>query len=608
MRQTALALALATGLALPVYAETLPVFVSETIVVTPTRTPEKASAIVGDITVITAQEIATAGQTSLVELLQAQPGVEITQSGAAGTLASVSIRGGNSNHTLVLIDGLRVGSATVGTTPLENISLDRIERIEILRGPASSLYGTDAVSGVIQIFTKQGQGAPKPSVTVGIGSNELVQGQADFGGVVGDTRFNLGAGYSRTDGGFSTTRPGTYGYNPDNDGDEKRSMSINLDHAVDDRNHIGLTAMANRDVVDYDAGTAKDVAHNDVNDMSAWWKSRLTDQWTSLLRIGLGQNNTENFSLGISTGRFDTTQTQYLWQNDFALRNGTLTASLERNDQRVDSDTTFTTTSRTVNAGQLGYVGQWGAHTLQASVRYDDYSDFGGHTTGMAGYAYAFNAAWRMSASYGTSFKAPTFNDMYWPLQYGYQGNPNLQPEQGRNLEMSLRYQDGVNQAGVTVYRNRLEDLIAYVFASPISTMENVDRATLEGVTLDGVTELAGLRIRASMDWQNPTDDATGLTLPYRARQHGTLDVSKLLGRWELGATGVASARRYTDASNTQSLPGYALLDLHVQYRINQTWKVLMRVNNVLDANYQLVAGYNTPGINGLLALQYQAK
>ncbi len=608
MRQTSLALALATGLVFPAYAETLPEFVSETIVVTPTRTPEKASAIVGDITVITAQEIATAGQTSLVELLQAQHGVEITQSGGTGTLASVSIRGGNSNHTLVLIDGLRVGSATVGTTPLENISLDRIERIEILRGPASSLYGTDAVSGVIQIFTKQGQGAPKPSVTVGIGSNGLVQGQADFGGVVGDTRFNLGAGYSRTDGGFSTTRPGTYGYNPDNDGDEKRSMSINLDHAVEDRNHIGLTAMANRDVVDYDAGTAKDVAHNDVNDMSAWWKSRLTDQWTSLLRVGLGQNNTENFSLGISTGRFDTTQTQYLWQNDFALRNGTLTASLERNDQRVDSDTTFTTTSRTVNAGQLGYVGQWGAHTLQASVRYDDYSDFGGRTTGMAGYAYAFNAAWRMSASYGTSFKAPTFNDMYWPLQYGYQGNPNLQPEQGRNLEMSLRYQDGVNQAGVTVYRNRLEDLIAYVFASPISTMENVDRATLEGVTLDGVTELAGLRIRASMDWQNPTDDATGLILPYRARQHGTLDVSKLLGRWELGATGVASARRYTDASNTQSLPGYALLDLHVQYRINQTWKVLMRVNNVLDANYQLVAGYNTPGINGLLALQYQAK
>lgn len=608
MRQTTLALALATGLAMPVYAETLPVFVSETIVVTPTRTPEKASAIVGDITVITAQEIARAGQTSLVELLQAQHGVEITQSGGAGTLASVSIRGGNSNHTLVLIDGLRVGSATVGTTPLENISLDRIERIEILRGPASSLYGTDAVSGVIQIFTKQGQGAPKPSVTVGIGSNGLVQGQADFGGVVGDTRFNLGAGYSRTDGGFSTTRPGTYGYNPDNDGDEKRSMSINLNHAVDDRNHIGLTAMANRDVVDYDAGTAKDVAHNDVKDISAWWKSRLTDQWTSLLRVGLGQNNTENFSLGISTGRFDTTQTQYLWQNDFALRNGTLTASLERNDQRVDSDTTFTTTSRTVNAGQLGYVGQWGAHTLQASVRYDDYSDFGGHTTGMAGYAYAFNAAWRMSASYGTSFKAPTFNDMYWPLQYGYQGNPNLQPEQGRNLEMSLRYQDGVNQAGVTVYRNRLEDLIAYVFASPISTMENVDRATLEGVTLHGATELAGLRIRASMDWQNPTDDATGLILPYRARQHGTLDVSKLLGRWELGTTVVASASRYTDATNTQNLPGYALLDLHVQYRINQTWKVLMRVNNVLDANYQLIAGYNTPGINGLLALQYQAK
>ncbi len=604
MHQTPLALALGLLFASSAYADTLPEFVGDTIVVTPTRTPEKASAVVGDITVITAQEIAAAGQTSLVELLQAQPGVEVAQQGGPGTLAAVRIRGGNSNQTLVLVDGLRVGSATAGTTPLENIALDQVERIEILRGPASSLYGADAVAGVIQIFTKQGHGTPRPSVTVGVGNHGLLQGQVNYGGETGNTRFSLGAGYSRTDGGFSAARPGTYGYNPDQDGDEKRSVHLNVEQTIDDRNQIGLTAMANRDFVDYDAGTAKDVAHNQVNDVAAWWKGRLTGLWTSQLRVGLGQNHTENFSLGIPTGRFDTDQTQYLWQNDFALSGGNFTASLEHNDQHVSSDTAFTATSRTVNAAQLGYLGQWGAHTLQASVRHDDYSDFGGHSTGTVGYAYAFNTAWRASASYGTSFKAPTFNDMYWPVTPYYQGNPALQPEQGRNLEMALRYQNHANQLGLTAYRNRVKDLIVYVYPS----MENVNRATLEGITLEGGTELAGVRIRASMDWQQPTDDATGKLLSYRARQHGTLDVSKVLDRWELGATLVASGSRFADAANTRRLPGFARLDVRAQYRINPEWKALVRVNNVLNADYQLVAGYNTPGINGLLALQYQPR
>lgn len=618
MRQTPLALALGLIFASPLHAESLPEYVGETIVVTPTRMPEKASAVISDISVITAKDIAAAGQTTLVELLQAQPGVEIKQSGGPGSQTSVSIRGGNSGHTLVLVDGLRVGSATAGTTPLENISLDQVERIEILRGPASSLYGADAVAGVIQIFTKQGHGAPKPSVTVGAGSGGLVQGQASYGGEAGDTRFNLGAGYSRTRGGFSAARPGIYGYNPDKDGDINRSAHLNIDHAVDSRNHIGITAMGNRDYVDFDDGTAKDVAHNQVNDLAAYWKSRVSDHWTSQLRAGRGQNHTENFSLGVPTSRFDTDQTQYLWQNDFALGIGNLTASLEHNDQRVSATTAFTATSRTIDAGQVGYLGQWGAHTLQASLRHDDYSDFGGHTSGMTGYAYALNAAWRASASYGTSFKAPTFNDMYWPNQYGFQGNPNLKPEQGRNLELSLRYQQGLNQASVTAYRNRVSDLIVYVPSVPISTMANVNRATLEGVTLEGATELAGLRLHASMDWLQATDDATGHLLNYRARQHGTLDVSKVLGRWELGATLVASGSRFADLANTVSLPGYARLDVRAQYRINPDWDVLVRVNNVLDADYQLVAGYNssfqlvpaynTPGINGLIALQYHPK
>lgn len=606
MRQTALALALSTVFVSSIHAETLPEYVGETIVVTPTRVAEQGAVVIGDITVITAQDIAVAGQTSLLELLQAQPGLEITQQGGVGTNASLRIRGGNSGHTLVLVDGLRVGSATTGTTPLETIALDHVERIEILRGPASSLYGADAVAGVVQIFTRQGRGAPRLSASVGAGNHGALQGRAAYSGQAGATRFSLGAGYSRTDGGFSSARPESWDHHPDDDGDEKRSVHMNVDHAVNDRHRVGFGGTANRDTVEYDAGTADDIARNDVNSLSVWWKGRLSEKWTSQLRAGLGQNHTENFSLGTSTGRFDTDQAQYLWQNDFALPGGSLTASLERNEQEVDASTAYTRTRRSVNAGQLGYLKQWAAHTVQAALRHDDYSDFGGHTTGTAAYAYALTAAWRANASYGTSFKAPTFNDMYWPVTFYYQGNPDLQPERGRNLEVALRYQDRADSLGLTAYRNRVEDLIVYDWLT--ATMQNVDRATLEGITLAGATVLAGVRVRAGIDWQHPVDDDTEKLLTYRARSHASLDLSKALGRWELGTTLVASSSRYVDAANTQSLPGYARLDVRAQYRIGRDWRASLRVNNVLDADYQLVAGYNTPDVNGMLSLEYQTE
>lgn len=606
MRQTSLALALSALLASSAQAESLPAFVGETIVVTPTRSAEALRAVVSDVTVITAEQIALAGQTSLLELLQVQPGVEITQEGGPGTNGALRIRGGNSGHTLVLVDGLRVGSATTGTTPLETLALDQIERIEILRGPASSLYGADAVAGVVQIFTRRGRGAPAVSGALGVGSHGQLQGQIRYAGERGATRFSLGAGLSRTDGGFSAARPGTYGYHPDDDGDEKRSAHLHVEHALAPDHQVGISALASRDRVEYDAGTADDYARNAVNSVAAWWRGRLGPNWTSQLRLGLGQNHTENFSLGASTGRFDTGQTQYLWQNDFALAGGTLTASLERNEQSVDTSVAFTRDRRVVNAAQLGFFGQRGAHTLQASLRHDDYSDFGGHTTGAAAYAYALTAAWRASASYGTSFKAPTFNDMYWPATPWYQGNPDLRPEQGRNLEVALRYRDGADKLGLTAYRNRVEDLIVYDWLT--ATMQNVDRATLEGITLEGGTHVAGVRVQLSLDWQHPVNDATGRVLPYRARRHGALDLAKTLGRWELGATLVASSSRYTNAANTHALPGYARLDARVRYQLNPDWRVLVRVNNVLDADYQLVRGYNTPGVNGLLALQYQPK
>jgi len=605
MRQTPLALALAASLAAPVCAETLPIFVGDTVVVTPTRIPQTVASAIGDVTVVTVSEIAASGQTTLLELLQAQPAIEITQSGGAGTAAGVRIRGGNPGHTLVLVDGLRVGSATLGTTPLENVALDQIERIEILRGPASSLYGADAVAGVIQIFTRRGKGAPHLNVQAGAGSDGLLQGNVQYSGRAGNTHFSLGAGYARTDGGFSAAGPAAFGYNPDDDGNRKTSLHLSLDHVLGARHSAGVTVLANRDRVEYDAGTLDDFSRNSVNAGSVWWKGQLTDAWRSRLSAGLGQNHTDNFSLGVSTGRFDTDQRQYQWQNDFSLPVGELSASLERLEQEVDaSQIVYTQRRRTVNAALVGYQASIGAHALQLSLRRDDYSDFGGQTTGMAGYAYAFAPAWRVAASVGTSFKAPTFNDMYYPSTLFFVGNPALQPERGRNAELSLRFRQSRSHASLTGYRNRVQDLIAYVFP----TMQNVNRATLEGLTLAGGTEIAGARIEASLDWQNAEDRATGKALTYRARRYGSLDIARDFGAIELGATLVASGPRFVDAANTRTLAGYARLDLRASYAIRPEWRLLARVNNALDADYALFENYNTPGVNGFLGIEYRPR
>ena len=600
------AIALATStLSLSAYAAA-DTYALDYIVVTATRTPLPAKQVIGDITVITQEQIRNAGQTTLVELLQGQPGLEITQSGGAGTIAGVSIRGANSNQTLVLMDGLRVGSVTSGTTPLENISLDQIDHIEILRGPASSLYGADAIGGVIQIFTKRGSGTPRVTAALGLGTQGTLNGRVGYAGEVGNTRFSIGAGYDKTNGGFSAARPGTFGYVPDDDGDRKRNASFSIEQSLNSKNQIGLTGFYNHDRVEYDAGTPNDYANNQVNGVSAYWRGKLAAAWQSRVMIGQGENLTDNFSNGISTGKFNTRQTQYQWQNDFSLPLGVVSASLERNEQKVDSSTAFTQQQRNVNAVQLGYQASVGAHSVQASLRRDDYSDFGAHSTGNLGYAYAINSDWRATASYGTAFKAPTFNDMYYPLQFGYQGNPNLKPETSRNKEIGVRYAAGVNAFGISAYQNDVQDLIQ--INSSFTTVTNIAQARLRGVELTGATQLAGMSIKASYDWQDPENRANGNTLTYRAQRHGTLDVSRSLGALELGAQVIASDKRYTNAANTSNLPGYALLNLRARYKLAQDWSMLARVNNALDKDYQLVNGYNTPGVNAFVGVEYNPR
>jgi vitamin B12 transporter len=583
----------------------------DAVVVTATRTPTRASAVVSDVSVITREEIEQAGVSSLAEILQAQPGVEITQNGGLGTASSVFLRGTGPTQVLVLVDGLRVGSATTGTTAFQDITPSQIERIEIVRGPMSSLYGADAVGGVIQIFTRAESGPVRPRASAGYGTYHTQQYTAGVGGTTGDTTFNVNAGYLSSRSFSAVQDPASPFFQPDADGYRNTSASARLAQRLTPDDELGGTLFWSSGRTHFDGfmSTADDYTDQTVGAYGVYSKNRFLPAWQSLLRVGQGSDDSTTVS-GPTSDVFKTVQDQVTWQNDLTTPVGNVLLAAEYLGQRVSGTTSFPVDDRTIWSVLGGYTGRSGPHTLQANLRLDDNSQFGGKTTGSVGYAYAFAPGWRVSTAYGTAFRAPTFNELYFPPAFGCPsfGNPNLRPESSDNLEAGVRYEGGSQTAGVIAYQNRVNDLIvaAAIPGNPFCVRaENVEDAKITGVTLTYSLALAGWMVRASADFQDPRNETRDTQLPFRAREHGAVSVARGRGPWQLGIEAVASGPRYNDVANTERLAGYALVNLFGEYRIGNDWSVFARVNNLLNKDYELVKGFATPGFNVFAGVRY---
>jgi len=573
------------------------------VVVTAARFPQPFTDLVADVSVITADDIARSGADSVAELLSRVPGVEIATNGGPASTTAVFLRGANSGHTLVLIDGLRVSSSTTGATQLEAIPLSEVDHVEILRGPASSLYGADAIGGVIQIFTRRGEGAFAADASAGYGTYATAVATAGVSGAAGPLRYALQAGTRRSDG-FDATTPANFVFNPDRDGYRGDSFSGDLAYRFAPEQELAAQFFHSRLNAQFDAGTPlfDDRTITTIDTYSFASRNRLASFWTSRLEAGEGDNDSLN-ETGSGPSRFKTRQRQYAWQNDFALTSTQLSLAIERREERVDSDTEFAVTSRNTNA--VVGVAQWreGPHALQANLRHDESSQFGGRTTGALAYGYAFGGGWRATASYGTAFKAPTFNDLYFP---GF-SNPDLKPETAHNAEAALRYASGDISAGMVAYRNRVHDLIVFECdASFNCAPQNVENATLQGVTLELEARIAEIDVRGSIDFQRPEDDAAGNLLPRRARRHGALAMARAWGPFRIGAELTASSARFDDAANTRRMGGYALLNLSAEYALPAGWTIFARGTNVLDKSYELAADYNTPRAGVFAGARYR--
>lgn len=602
------------------------------VVVTATRQTQRANEAIADVTIIDRQDIENAGPaTTLSELLGRSSGVEFGRSGGRGAEESIFIRGTNSEHALVLLDGIRVSSATTGSTAIQMIPLSQIERIEVLRGPASALYGSDAIGGVIQIFTRTDSDAPRLAVQAGAGSASTYETSLVHSKRIGDFSYGIKAGLSSTQGINAIESPNYPGYNPDKDGYRNNNLSLNVGYHVNKDTEVGAGLFNSQTVNRYDGYQTDPNTYASLNaDRNYEMKHRTagayafatfapTSIWKSNIRVAQGIDRTESpeSMIGDPLSLFKTTQNQYTWQNDIALPVGVLLAGLERLEQEVDSTKDFAVKSRSINSALIGWNASIGAHAIQLNSRIDDNSQFGQHYTWLAGYGYRIDPAWRISASFGTAFKAPTMNDLYFPTTPGVgSGNANLQPEESRNGEISLRYLQGANQARITYFHNRIRNLIEWT-TDPVtyfSTPNNVGEARIEGIELSAGTAVGNWLLNANATFQDPKEMDTGEQLRRRAKAFGNLSATYVAGPFKGGIEWKMVGTRYDDPHwktglNQVRMGSYALTNLFGSYSLDKNWSLFARIDNLFDKNYEIARSksviYGTPGLTAFAGIRY---
>jgi vitamin B12 transporter len=597
-------------------------------VVTATRVEQPLADLVSDVSIVDSATIERSGATGVAEVLSRLPGIEIVRNGSIANASSVFIRGAESRFTAVYVDGVRVDSQSTGGVAWEAIPLAQIDRIEVLRGPAAAVYGSDAIGGVIQLFTRRGEGPARPYVGVGLGSRNLRRAEAGVSGsagVDGAFDYSLGAAYEESDG-FnvqplslrSPLRSGAFsadGYtSPDRDGYRVNSANARLGFRINPAHRLEATLLYSDTDSKYDArvpGTrpparyADDTNANTLRTAGAAWIAKWSDLYTTRVQV------TDSKSTYETQPSFYRTETQlrgYLFQNELRLGAHLVTAALERREDALDNAATSSgprlARDRSQNALALGYGFVQGPHSVQLHARHDDDSEFGGQNTGSAAYGFAITPQWRATASVGTSFRAPTVYQRF--SEYGIAG---LQPEEGRNVEVGLRYAEGASSAGVVVYRNRLTNLIAYGAAGACTSLfgcyGNTARAQYEGVTFSAGHRLGDVSLRASADFQDPRDLDTDRQLARRARRHATLGADWRVMDWTLGAEVQASAMRYDDAANLRRLGGYTLFNLSASRRITSALTLIARIDNVADKDYQLARMYATGGRAAYVGLKW---
>jgi vitamin B12 transporter len=592
-------------------------------VITATRVAALVTDVIADVTVLDRTVLDKSGQTSLREVLMQQPGVQIVSFGSYRSSTNVFMRGATNAQSIVLIDGVRVGSATSGGAALENIPLDRIERIEILRGAASSLYGPDAVGGVIQIFTREPTENLSMNASVGMGSDGQEQGSASVRGSDGRLGYSLGVSKEKASGISVTSNPGLSGYNADADGFNAASADARMVLKLNPSQEF--TAAFLQSDTDYQtdtaipAGTANPLkltkATTDTysravtRSASLRWDARWSDIWKMSLQAGASDEQSMQRYLRLSDGAwgaagfFNTSRRQLTLQNDLNFDNDVLSAVVEGRSEAVDSSTVYNVSTRDIRGTMLSYAfnrPQWNALVV---ARKDANSQFGSFDTWALSAGYRLTDAWRAVASTGTSFQAPTFNQLYFP---GF-GNTALVPQLNNGWEAGFKYLQSGLAFNAIVYQNDIQGFIVP------STNTQSSLANLKGGTLSADWSQGTTTYSATYDYADPhayttTANSRDLRLVRVAMHVLNLRLSQRLGDvTAFGETRLSTEREDAKVVGTgrETLAAYAVLNVGASWQMRRDVSLLARVNNIGDTQYMLANGYTMPGRNAFVSINW---
>ena len=547
-------------------------------------------------TVFTREDIDRLQPNSVADLLRRVPGVQVAQTGGRGSLPGVYIRGTQSAQSLVLVDGQRIGNSTSGDSNLQHINIEQVERVEVLRGSRSAIYGSDAIGGVIQIFTRRGgeQGL-QPRLHMGFGSNQTWERSLGLSGGDERTRFNLGTSLDET-AGINRTRQS---YPSDGDHDEYRnkSLSLSLSHALTDDIEIGANVLDNRgknafdnpfgrfDPATFESLQQQPYSEFDVSSVSSYLDARVNDLWKTRLEFGHSENREKTLDkLSDERSVFNTYRDSLTWQNDLTLNeHNSLILGGDWYEDRINSNTDFNEDSRWNRAAFIQHRYQTDRFSTELGLRHDDNQQFGGQNSWSGTFTLPLNPDNDILLSYSEGFRAPTFNDLYYPDF----SNPDLKPETSKSYELQWRSQlTQDSRLEASLYRTDLEDAI--IFGSN-SRPQNVASARINGFEAALKQELFGWQSNLGVAIIDPRDRDTGHTLARRARRTLSLDLDRQFDRLGLGASWQAVSGSYDDLNNQQPLGGYALLGLRSSWELNREIKLELKVDNLLDKDYSRV-------------------
>ncbi|QZI71417.1 TonB-dependent receptor [Pseudomonas protegens] len=545
-------------------------------------------------TVFTREDIDRLQPSSLTDLLQRVPGVQIARSGGRGSLPGIYLRGTGSAQSLVLVDGQRISSSSSGDSNLQYLNVQQIERVEVLRGSRSVIYGSDAIGGVIQIFTRRGaQQGLQGRTHVGFGSNQTWERSLGLSGGDERTRFSLGASLDET-AGIDSTRE-SYPSDKDHDAYRNQSLSLSLSHSFNEDVETGLNLLDNRGHSEYDSpfgryvmSTGQSVEQQPstdftVSSVSSFIDARLNERWQSRVEIGHAENRDfKRDKLSDERATFNTYRNSLSWQNDLTLDEyNSLILGADWYEDRVNASTAYDEDSRWNRAAFIQHRYQGDSFSTELGLRRDQNQQYGSQNTWSGTFTLPLNRDNDVLLSYSEGFRAPTFTDLYYPEN----GNPDLKPEHSKSYELQWRSQlTTSSRLETSLYRTDIDQAILY--NNEVRRPENIAAARINGFEAALRQELFGWQSNLGLALIDPRDRKTGKTLQQRARRTLSLDLDRRFDRLALGASWQAVSSSYGERDNKKRLGGYGLLGLRSSWALTPEVELSLKIDNALDKNY----------------------